>query len=273
MTQPPPTASRVPVCAVIPCWKNSDTLERALQSIAGQSALPARTVLVDDGNAPDDQRALGEIASRFPQLSPEIVRLADNQGPSSARNAGWARAQERYVAFLDADDLWHPRKLELQTALMEAHPDVELSGHRVTVLQAGAMLPERPTGTGRVQAPGRALLFIVNPLATPTWMIRTDARVRFCAGKRHVEDHLLLMELVARGGQLLVLDLALAALFKPALSRTGLSSQLWKMELGELDAYRRLRAQGLLARVPAAALSALSLVKFLRRVAIVKLLR
>jgi glycosyltransferase involved in cell wall biosynthesis len=273
MTRSIPPHARVPVCAVLPCWQNSGTLERALQSIAAQTTLPARTVLVDDGNLPDESQALGEIASRFPELSPEIVRLTNNLGPGSARNAGWATAQERYIAFLDADDVWHPRKLELQTALMEAHPEVELSGHRVMVLQEGAQLPESPIGTGRVHAPGRAALLVVNPFATPTWMIRREARVRFCEGKRHVEDHLLLMELALRGGQLLALDLSLAALFKPSLSRTGLSSQLWKMELGELDAYRRLRALGLLGRTAAALLSALSLVKFARRVAIVKLLR
>ena len=273
MTHSTSPRARVPVCAVVPCWQNSPTLERALQSIAAQTTLPARTVLVDDGNLPDESQAMATIAARFPELMPEIVRLTNNLGPASARNAGWAAAQERYIAFLDADDIWHPRKLELQTALMEAHPEVELSGHRVTVLQPGASLPEIPIGSGRVQSPGRAQLFVVNPFATPTWMIRREARVRFCDGKRHVEDHLLLMELLARGGQLLALDLSLAALFQPALSRTGLSSQLWQMELGELDAYRRLRALGLLGRTPAALLSALSLVKFVRRVAIVKLLR
>jgi hypothetical protein len=141
------------------------------------------------------------------------------------------------------------------------------------VLAAGESLPQSPRGTGSERALGGLRLLAFNPIATPTWMVRRDAPVRFAEGKRHVEDHLLLMELFLRGGQLASFDLELAALFKPSLSRSGLSSQLWAMERGELDAYARLRAQRLLGAPLWAGLSGLSLVKFVRRVAVVTLLR
>ena len=261
------------VSAIIPCFNASATLERALASVAAQTQPPLETLLVDDGSAPAEARALQEICARFPALRPRALRLEQNLGTGSARNAGWAEARGELVAFLDADDVWHPQKLGLQAARMAAAPGLTLSGHPVRVLGDGESLPETPRGTGAGRALGGLRLLAFNPIPTPTWMVRRDAPVRFAEGKRHVEDHLLLMELSLRGGRLASFDLELAALFKPSLSRSGLSSQLWAMERGELDAYARLREQGLLGAAMWAGLSGLSLVKFVRRVAVVKLFR
>ena len=261
------------VTAVVPCFAASATLSRALESIAAQTRPPHETLLVDDGNAPAEAGAIEATAARFPALRARVVRLPENRGAGSARNAGWAEARTPLLAFLDADDAWHPRKLELQAALMEAQPGLALSGHATCVLSPGESLPAVARGSGAVRALGSFPLLVVNPLATPTWMVRRALPVRFAEGKRHVEDHLLLMELALRGHPLAALELELAALFKPSLSRSGLSSQLWAMERGELDAYARLRKRDLIGRAAQAGLSALSLVKFLRRVAVVKLLR
>lgn len=264
---------RAPVTAVVPCFRAAGTLARALESVTAQTQLPEETLLVDDGNDADEARRLEELAARFPAVRPRVLRLPQNRGAGSARNAGWAAARTDLVAFLDADDAWHPQKLERQAAAMGAHPGLALCGHAVRVLAGGEALPPEPLGTSAVRPLGRWPLLVVNPMATPTWMVRRAEPVRFAEGKRHVEDHLLLMELALRGRALAHLDLELAALFKPSLSRSGLSSQLWEMERGELDAYARLRAQGLLGRAAQGALSGLSLVKFVRRVAVVRLLR
>lgn len=261
------------VTAVVPCFGASATLERALASIAAQTQPPAETLLVDDGNPPEESRRIAAIAAFFPALRLRVLRLERNAGAGSARNAGWAEARGTLIAFLDSDDVWHPRKLALQTAWMAAAPGLALSGHPVRVLAEGEQLPETPRGSGRERALGALSLLAINPLATPTWMVRRDAPVRFAEGKRHVEDHLLLMELSLRGGKLAAFDLELAALFKPSLSRSGLSSHLWAMESGELDAYARLRAQGLVSAPLWAGLSGLSLVKFVRRLVVVGLLR
>ena len=261
------------VTAVVPAFRAAATLERALASIAAQSRPPLETLLVDDGNPPEEARRLAEVAALFPALRPRVITLAYNQGAGGARNAGWGEARAQLVAFLDADDAWHPRKLELQAAAMAGAPSLALCGHPVRVLAPGERLPDVPRGGGGLRDLGGARLLVINPIATPSWMVRRDEPVRFAAGQRHVEDHLLLMELSLRGRRLAAFDLELAALFKPSLSRSGLSSQLWAMERGELDAYARLQAQGLLGRAAQAGLSALSLVKFVRRVAVVKLLR
>lgn len=264
---------RAAVSAVVPCFRAAATLERALASIAAQTRLPEETLLIDDGNDRDEARRMEETAARFPAARARVVRLAQNRGVASSRNAGWAAARAPLVAFLDADDAWLPRKLELQGAAMAAVPDAALCGTPYQVLSADEPLPREARGTARTTRVGGSGLLVINPLAAQTWMVRREEPNRFAEGMRYVEDHLLLMELALRGRVLVRLDLALTALFKPSLSTSGLSSHLWRMEQGELDAYARLRAQGLIGRAAWGALSALSLVKFVRRVAVVRLLR
>ena len=261
------------VTAVVPAYRAAATLERALASIAAQTRPPHETLLVDDGNPPEEARRLADVAALFPALRPRVIALGENRGVGSARNAGWGEARGGLVAFLDADDAWHPRKLELQSALMAAAPGVALSGHPVAVLAPGGHLPTEPRGGGGERELRGLRLLAFNPVTPSSWMVRREEPLRFAEGKRHVEDHLLVMQLSLRGRRLRWFDRELAAYFKPALSRTGLSSELGKMELGELDCYARLRHERLIGAPAWAGLSALSLVTFVRRVAVVKLLR
>ena len=119
--------SRAPVSVVIPCYHSAGTIERALDSVAVQSWLPAEVIVVDDAGDDGTPELLGLLAGKHPWL--RTVRLDSNQGSASARNAGWEAATQTLVAFLDADDAWHPRKLEVQTALMLGNPEVAITGH------------------------------------------------------------------------------------------------------------------------------------------------
>ena len=97
-------------------------------------------------------------------------------------------------------------------------------------------------------------------------MLKGDVPYRFLAGRRHVDDHLLWLQLVCAGLPLVRLSAKLAYMYKAPYGESGLSSQLWKMERAELDNYWILR-RGRCIGVPAAiGLSIYSLTKFLRRV-------
>ena len=128
-----------PVSVVIPCFEAAATLERALDSVRAQTWPPAEAILVDDGSA-DETPALfsrlleGDRAEtdRGGEATPpylRTIRLDRNRGPGAARNAGWAAATQPLIAFLDADDAWHSRKIEIQADFMLARPGVALSGH------------------------------------------------------------------------------------------------------------------------------------------------
>lgn len=109
--------------AVIPLFNKAATLPRALESVYSQSFPPQEIVIVNDGSTD------GGAALAHDQCDPR-VRVIDqpNLGVSAARNAGLRAAGQPFVAFLDADDRWHPEFLARMRALIEQHPGAVLYG-------------------------------------------------------------------------------------------------------------------------------------------------
>jgi glycosyltransferase involved in cell wall biosynthesis len=99
------------VSVVIPAYNAAATLDETLQSVRSQTYRALEIIVVDDGST-DDTRA---IAERHAAVDNRVqVFTQDNAGVAAARNAGWRRARSDSIAFLDADDLWAPTKIERQ---------------------------------------------------------------------------------------------------------------------------------------------------------------
>lgn len=100
------------VTVIVPLFNGEDWLEATLVSIAQQTFQDWELVIVDDGSI--DAGPI--IARRFAESVPQDVVIIEmsNSGPAAARNTGIRHARGEYVAFLDADDLWHREKLEAQ---------------------------------------------------------------------------------------------------------------------------------------------------------------
>jgi glycosyltransferase involved in cell wall biosynthesis len=117
------------VDVVIPVRDGAPYLAAAIESVLAQTQPAARIVVIDDGS--QDESAA--IAERFG--APVTVLRRPAAGAPFALNAGIAASDAPVVAFLDADDLWEPRKLELQLDLLARRPDVELVfGHMTEFL-------------------------------------------------------------------------------------------------------------------------------------------
>jgi glycosyltransferase involved in cell wall biosynthesis len=255
------------VSVVIPCYRCAGTIERAIASVAAQTLRPAEVILVDDGSGDGTQTLLQELSQRYESGWIKLVLLARNVGAADARNAGWNQATGTYVAFLDADDAWHPEKIEIQSAYMEAHPDVDLSGHGYrrlgqddlpdwTVTQDGAMPIEKWR------------LILTNRFVTPSVMLRRNVAHRFVEKQRHMEDHMLWMKIVCAGGNVVRLDADLAAVYKEPFGVAGLSSQVWLMERSDLGNYRRLHQDRYINATQFAFLVTYSALKYVRRLLI-----
>jgi glycosyltransferase involved in cell wall biosynthesis len=99
---------------VVPTYNRAELLRATLRSINAQTLTPYEVIVVDDGST--DHTA--EVCKEFRE-SVRYLKQA-NSGLSAARNAGIATARGDWIALCDSDDLWRPRKLEIQLAALEA---------------------------------------------------------------------------------------------------------------------------------------------------------
>jgi glycosyltransferase involved in cell wall biosynthesis len=113
----------VTVSVIIPCYNYGHYLAEAIESALEQSFQATEIIVVDDGSK--DNTA--EVAAGFQSRGVRYV-YQKNGGLSSARNTAIAHSTGKYIALLDADDVWHPRKLELQIAVMERSPEIAALG-------------------------------------------------------------------------------------------------------------------------------------------------
>lgn len=107
-----------PVSVVIPAYNSEEFIGEALASVRGQTMSVSEIIVVDDGSS-DRTAELAEQSGAF------VIRQKHG-GISVARNAGIRAAKHEWIAFLDADDTWEPRKIEYQLAAIHRYPDVGL---------------------------------------------------------------------------------------------------------------------------------------------------
>jgi glycosyltransferase involved in cell wall biosynthesis len=105
------------VSVIIPVYNGERFLGEALRSVAAQEYRRFEVLVVDDGSTDGSRR----IAERFSDVR---VLSGPRRGVSGARNLAVAASEGEFLAFLDADDIWFPRKLSLQVALATAQPEV-----------------------------------------------------------------------------------------------------------------------------------------------------
>lgn len=106
------------VSVIIPAYNASRTLVRAIESVLKQSLPASEIIVVDDGSTDDTSLVLAPYRDSIRYVYQE------NAGASAARNKGCALATGCFLAFLDADDVWHPIKLERQVATLNLHSQV-----------------------------------------------------------------------------------------------------------------------------------------------------
>lgn len=114
-----PSASPA-VSVVVPTFNRAEFLREALASVEAQTWRDFELVVVDDGSTD----ATASMAAAFPKA--RWFRRESNGGVSSARNLGIEKARGRFICFLDSDDLWTKKKLEIQMRWMDENPHSQI---------------------------------------------------------------------------------------------------------------------------------------------------
>jgi glycosyltransferase involved in cell wall biosynthesis len=104
------------VSVIIPTYNHAQYIGRAINSILGQTFKDFEIIVVDDGSTDSTK----DIVSSYP--NPVKYLRQDNRGPSTARNAGITASRGEFVAFLDSDDYFMKRNLEIKMSFLESNP-------------------------------------------------------------------------------------------------------------------------------------------------------
>jgi glycosyltransferase involved in cell wall biosynthesis len=219
-----PTAS-----VVMPSFNAEDTIRAAFRSIQGQTFDDLEIIVVDDGSADSTPSVLRDLAT-----SDRRVRLVNvaNAGPANARNVGFKLARGRFIALLDADDLWSCNHLERHIAALEADTKLGVSFAPCDIIDCAG----RPTGEftqateNNVSA---ADLLGSNPTATCSSLVVRREVIEsvgpMCVSMKYAEDQEWLFRIACAGWAIRCID-ERTVVYRT--SNTGLSSNSANMMRG-----------------------------------------
>lgn len=115
------------ISVIIPCFNSRSTLEKCVESVLKQTRLPEEIIIVDDASTDGSFDYFRHLYRN--QNLVYFFQNPKNIGPGGSRNIGLEIAGGTLVSFLDSDDQWQPKKLELQEAVFEQDFSISLCGH------------------------------------------------------------------------------------------------------------------------------------------------
>jgi glycosyltransferase involved in cell wall biosynthesis len=159
------------VSVIIPVYNGAATIARAIESVLAQTFADFEIICINDGSID----RTGEIVAQFG----ERVRLVEqpNSGQARARNNGVRHSSGEFIALLDADDEWLPRRLEATVAAMVADPDAALAySDMIVVNEAGEEVRRSPIHPDTAHAPSMdEMLTRIWPIIPSTVLMRRTA--------------------------------------------------------------------------------------------------
>lgn len=221
--------NKIRFSVIIPAFNAAPTLIQSVASCLNQSDPPHEVIVVDDGSRDDTQVLLAQHFSG----KINVITLPENSGPAHARNCGIQAASGQYIAFQDADDIWHPNKLEIIGNALSSHPHIKFLFHPFR-LETEETLPLTHQ-LSVVKYPFWKLL-LRNPIGTPCAIFARHPELNFNEHFHYMEDYELFLNEAERNG-VYKLNYPLTTLGRPVLSAGGQSSNRWAMRKGEIKAW------------------------------------
>lgn len=131
------------VSVIIPFLNAEKCFQETIESVLAQTYDNWELLLIDDGSTDKSTAIAQQYATEHPQKVLYVEHdNHQNRGASASRNVGISKSKGKYVAFLDADDVWLPQKLEQQVAILESHPEAGMVYGRTQYWQSWTGNPE-----------------------------------------------------------------------------------------------------------------------------------
>ncbi|UBV40155.1 glycosyltransferase family 2 protein [Staphylococcus xylosus] len=249
---------RADVTAIIPYYRDDETVERAVKSIINQTQQVSEIIIIDDySNRKIDKQILTNIENKYQLV--KIVWQQINEGPGVARNKGMDVARSSYFAFLDSDDIWTKDKIKKQYKIMR-ETNAFISGHM------SAIYNHKIKETFKLKEIKPLDQFIKNRFATRSVMIKSSKNYRFYKNKRYAEDFLMWTQIILNKEKAIFIDEVLANSFKEDFGDSGLTSNMNEMFRGAVDAYRILHSDKKISKVTFYLLTVYQTFKYLKRI-------
>jgi glycosyltransferase involved in cell wall biosynthesis len=157
------------VSVVIPTFNSARFLDEALQSILDQSFKDYEIIVVDDGSTDQTKQVVARYGDKIKYI------LQENSGPAAAKNNGIRNSSGKYIAFLDADDMWLPTKLEKQVKMFRQHPELAMVFTENVCFNEGGIYKTSLVKRSRLMNGDVAKnIFLYSGVATPTVMVRKE---------------------------------------------------------------------------------------------------
>ena len=131
------------ISIVTPVYNAAAFIEKTIEMVQAQTYTDWELLLVDDGSKDNSIDVIQSYLQKTRDARIRLIEKGCNEGAALTRNRGIKEAKGRYIAFLDADDVWFPEKLELQMKFMEA----KQAGFVFSAYEFG---DEEAVGTGRI---------------------------------------------------------------------------------------------------------------------------
>ena len=138
------------VSIIVPVYGAADYIAETAAMVKRQTYLNWELIFVDDCSPDDSAEIIADIIARETRI--RLIRKERNEGAAKARNTGLEESKGRYIAFLDADDIWTPDKLEKELAFMKRK-------QAAFVFTAYEFGDEQAKGTGKIVAVPKQLTY------------------------------------------------------------------------------------------------------------------
>lgn len=125
------------ISVIIPTYNMAPYLVAAIESILAQTHGDHEIIVVDDGSTDNSNEVLVPFLDRI------VLLKQANSGPAKARNLGIRRASGEFVAFLDADDIWYPKKMEKQLKVFQENPNYAMVHSNALIKSTDNSQPEQ----------------------------------------------------------------------------------------------------------------------------------